>query len=65
MILDQQTLIRARDLAAEIGIARNTLWRWTAEKPALRACLFRPGWYSVQKLREAGIVTTPEPSTSP
>ncbi len=59
MILAQQTLIRARDLAVSFGVTHATLCKWTQTDPRVRACLFRRGFYSVAKLRDAGLLTTP------
>jgi hypothetical protein len=61
MIRPDQCLIRPTALAAELGMDRTTLWRWTRDDIRLRACLFRPGWFSVQKLRDCGLLTAGQP----
>lgn len=54
-----QTLIPSAALAAELGVHINTLCRWTRQDKRFRQCLFRRGWFSVQRLREAGIIAAP------
>lgn len=58
-VLAQQTLVKPKQLAAILGVDRSTLHRWTIDDPRLSACVFRRGYYSVQKLRDAGILTKP------
>lgn len=69
MINEYQTLIRTGDLARELGVHATTLCDWAKEASEsgakLRACQFRRGWYSIQKLREAGIVASPISSPQP
>lgn len=60
MILPHQTLIRTGKLAKVLGVSTNTLIDWTNNDVRVRNCLFRRGWYSVQRLRDAGLVTRPE-----
>ena len=54
-----QTLIPSAALAKELGVHINTLCRWTRQDRRFRQCLFRRGWFSVQRLREAGILANP------
>lgn len=61
-LLPHQTLVKPSQLASLLGICRSTLHRWTHDDIRLQACLFRPGFYSVQKLRDAGILTQPAPA---
>lgn len=57
MINEHQTLIRSGALAKELGIHGVTLCRWTSEPESpWRPCMFRRGWYSVPKLRAAGLL---------
>jgi hypothetical protein len=56
-ILPGQTLVKSGQLAALFGVSRATLCRWTNEKPALRGCVFITGFYSVQRLRDVGLLT--------
>jgi predicted site-specific integrase-resolvase len=58
-LLALQSLVKPKQLAALLGVDRSTLHRWTVEDPKLRGCVFRRGYYSVQKLRDAGILTKP------
>ena len=60
-----QALLKSGQLAEALGVDRSTLHRWTINDPRLRACLFRRGYYSVQKLRDAGILTKPTQPVSP
>ncbi len=55
-ILPGQTLVKSAQLAALFGVSRATLCRWTNEKPALRGCVFTTGFYSVQRLRDVGLL---------
>ena len=61
MIRPEQTLIKTGDLARHIGICVPTLCRWTSQPGSpWRPCMFRHGWYSVPKLRAAGLVESAE-----
>lgn len=60
-LLPHQTLVKPGQLADLLGICRSTLHRWTQEDIRLKACVFRRGFYSVQRLRDAGILTQPAP----
>lgn len=62
-IRPQQTLVKNEQLSELLGIDRSTLHRWTVEDPKLRGCVFRRGYYSVQKLRDAKILTDGSAST--
>jgi len=64
MILPQQTLIRTGALAKELGIHVTTLCRWTQVPGPWRDAMQRRGWYSVARLRVAGLLApdTSEPS---
>ena len=61
MILPDQTLIRNRPLAKLLGIDPSTLNRWTVGDPRVRRCLFRRGYYSIARLREAGLIPAAAP----
>lgn len=63
-IRELQSLVKPKQLAELLGIDRSTLHRWTVEDPKLRGCVFRRGYYSVQKLRDAGILTKPAQGAS-
>lgn len=39
--------------AAACGVSKATLWRMTADRPDVRACLVRPGYYRIDRLRAA------------
>ena len=54
-------LARTAQAAALCGVSKPTLWRWTCDDVRVRACLFRRGWYVVEKL--AGIGLCPMPTT--
>lgn len=53
-------MVKPSQLAGLLGISRTTLYMWTVNDARVRACVFRPGYYSVQKLRDAGLLTRPE-----
>lgn len=53
----QQTLLRPGQLAALLGVSRATVHRWTTNDVRVARCLFRPGYFSVHLLREAGLLT--------
>jgi predicted site-specific integrase-resolvase len=54
-------MVRPTQLAELLGVSRSTLHRWLQEDLRLKACIFRPGFLSVQKLRDAGILTQANP----
>ncbi len=56
MIARDQTLIRSRDLAAELQINISTLCRMTAKRKDLKAAKFARDRYLVQRLRDCGIL---------
>ena len=61
MIRPEQSLVRTGELARAIGVSPPTLCRWTSEPGSQwRACMLRPGWYSVIKLRAAGLLVSAE-----
>lgn len=57
----QQSLVKCAQLAGLLGVDQSTLYRWTNEDVRVRNCLFRTGYYSVQKLRDAGLLVLAAP----
>jgi hypothetical protein len=64
MILPAQNLIRSRDLANELGVCINTICDWSRKDLRFKAAKFKRGWFSVQKLRDAGVLSTPVHSST-
>ena len=63
MINPHQHLIKTGPLSRELEVSVPTLCRWTTEDSQrgtlLRSCMVRRGWYSVPRLRAAGLLVTP------
>lgn len=63
MIPANQNLIRTGDLARELDVDDDTICIWARKDAAFRSAKFRRGWFKVQVLRDAGILSKPFAST--
>jgi hypothetical protein len=56
-----QHLIKTGELAKEFHVSAATLCRWTSDASSAgakwRSCMVRRGWYSIPKLRAAGLLS--------
>jgi hypothetical protein len=52
-------ILRTTAAATLCGVSRTTLWQWTQDDVRVRACQFRRGWYSVEKLASLGLCSVP------
>lgn len=52
-------ILRTGAAAKHCGISRYTLMKWTREDPRVKRCLFRKGWYIVERLAELGLCAAP------
>jgi hypothetical protein len=57
--LEDGMIIRTTAAAKLCGVTRSTLWRWTLEDARVYRCLFKPGWYIVERLAEIGLCQPP------
>lgn len=57
-------ILRTSAAAKRCGVDRTTLWRWTLEDARVYRCLFKPGWYVVEKLAELGLCSAPPAEVS-
>ncbi len=57
-------ILRLSAAAKRCGIDRTTLWRWTRENMRVKGCLFKPGWYVVEKLAALGLCAAPPAEVS-
>lgn len=55
-IKPHQALIRSAALCEELEINKGTLSRWERTNPELRAARISRGIWSVQRLRDAGLL---------
>lgn len=58
-------ILRLGAAAKVCGVERTTLWRWTKTDVRVRACLFKRGWYVVEKLAAIGLCQMPAPPPPP
>lgn len=65
MNADPSTITSA-ELAQRMGVAESSLWEWSNDDASLRGCILRrtrrSTTWSVQRLRERGFLTKPEPT---
>lgn len=58
-------ILTTSELATELNLSRSTVWHLSVHDPLWRTFVVRrtahSTWWSVQRLREAGILTKPEP----
>lgn len=58
-------ILRLGATAQLCGMDRTTLWRWTKTDVRVRACLFKRGWYVIEKLAAIGMCQMPAPRPLP
>lgn len=54
-------ILRTGPAAARCGIARSTLHAWTQTDKRVRACMFKRGWYVIDRLAALGLCEAPAP----
>lgn len=57
-------ILRLSAAAKRCGVDRTTLWRWTCEDSRVHRCLFRRGWYIVERLAALGLCAPPDADVS-
>jgi hypothetical protein len=57
-------ILRTGAAAARCGVSRFTLMKWTREDLRVKNCLFRKGWYIVEKLAAQGLCSAPPAEVS-
>lgn len=57
-------ILRLAAAAQRCGVNRATLWRWTCEDLRVQRCLFRKGWYIVERLAALGLCAAPPADVS-
>ena len=57
-------ILRTGAAASRCGVSRFTLMKWTRDDVRVRSCLFRKGWYIVERLAEQGLCAAPPAEVS-
>lgn len=57
-------ILRTSAAAKRCNVDRTTLWRWTCDDARVYACLFKPGWYVVERLAALGLCPAPPADVS-
>jgi len=57
-------ILRTGAAAARCGVSRFTLMKWAREDCRVHACLFRKGWFVVEKLAALGLCAAPPAEVS-
>ncbi len=52
-------IARTAEAAALCGVDASTLWRWTTNDARVAACLFKRGYYVIDKLAALGLTKKP------
>ena len=57
-------ILRTGAAAARCGVSRFTLMKWAREDSRVYRCLFRKGWFVVERLAELGLCAAPPAEVS-
>jgi kynurenine formamidase len=58
-------ILRTGAAAKLCGVSRFTLMRWEREDVRVHRCLFRKGWFIVERLAELGLCPMPQADGTP
>jgi hypothetical protein len=58
-------ILRTSAAAARCGVSRFTLTKWAREDARVFRCMFRRGWFVVDRLAELGLCAMPDADGTP